>query len=68
MTLDQMAQFIGYVILYSGGVLLTLLLICVVTWAVIDVLWRRYGNWKLLREFMRWKRNGWSPFDKGPTV
>lgn len=57
--MDTLANWIGYAIIYSGGVLLTLTLIGIVAWACLEWWWRRYTGVKFLREFIQWKRNSY---------
>jgi hypothetical protein len=56
MTLDAIAQWVGYVVIATGGVMLTAMLIGLAGWQVVEWWWRRSGDLKMLREFVLWKR------------
>ena len=55
--IDQVALWIGYGFIFIGAPVFALLVFAILAWATIEVLWRRWGDMKLLNEFFRWKRD-----------
>jgi hypothetical protein len=55
--MNTFALVIGYVVVVTGSILLTALLIGLTGWAVLEWWWRRHRDVKLLREFTQWKRS-----------
>jgi hypothetical protein len=53
--MDQLAFFIGYAFIYLGAVLLSVAALTAMAWTCTEYAWKRYGDWKTLREFMEWK-------------
>jgi len=53
--MDDFAKFLGYAIIYTGAILLVISAVVLSCWAAIEVWWRRFGNFRVLREFMQWK-------------
>jgi hypothetical protein len=66
--LDQLAYWIGYAILAVGGVTVAAVLCGLALWQIAEWYWRRYGDYKALREYFLWKSRGWNPFPKTETA
>lgn len=57
MTLESLAYWIGYIVIFTGGALGVLMIVGLAAWAVVEWYWRRYGDWKTLRAFFIWRRD-----------
>lgn len=53
---DVVALWVGYIVLYTGGGLLALTLVGLAGWQVVEWWWRKYNDFKFLREFVQWKK------------
>jgi hypothetical protein len=51
--IETIALFLGYAVMVSGGVAIAI----AIAWLCMEFLWRRYGDYKLLRDYFVWKRD-----------
>lgn len=56
MTLNEIAQVIGYVVIFTGAGLLCALILGIAGRIILEWYWRRQADVRFLREFIEWKR------------